>query len=150
MATNGEDEQDEELFEHYRIVADAGQTLLRIDKFLMDRLPNVTRTRVQDGIHAGFVRVNEKTIKPNHKIHPGDAIDKNLYELPPEELRKVPTVCGSLREALNCLDADRSFLTKGGVFTDDQIDGYMELKWEEVYNWEHQPTPIEYKMYYSI
>ena len=48
------------------------------------------------------------------------------------------------------LDADRSFLTKGGVFTDDQIDAYMELKWEEVYNWEHQPAPIEYKMYYSI
>ncbi|HJQ57963.1 MAG TPA: type I glutamate--ammonia ligase [Vineibacter sp.] len=85
-----------------------------------------------------------------NKIHPGDAIDKNLYELPPEELRKVPTVCGSLREALNCLDADRSFLTKGGVFTDDQIDGYMELKWEEVYSWEHQPAPVEYKMYYSV
>ena len=75
MATDPrEEDQDEELFEHYRIVADAGQALLRIDKFLMDRLPNVTRTRVQDGIHAGFVRVNEKTIKPNHKIHPGDVI----------------------------------------------------------------------------
>jgi glutamine synthetase len=85
-----------------------------------------------------------------NKTHPGDAIDKNLYELPPEELRKVPTVCGSLREALNCLDADRSFLTKGGVFTDDQIDGYMELKWEEVYAWEHQPAPVEYKLYYSV
>ncbi|TXL76671.1 type I glutamate--ammonia ligase [Vineibacter terrae] len=85
-----------------------------------------------------------------NKIHPGDAMDKNLYELPPEELVKVPTVCGSLREALNSLNADRSFLTKGGVFTDDQIDGYMELKWEEVYNWEHQPAPVEYKMYYSI
>jgi glutamine synthetase len=85
-----------------------------------------------------------------NKIHPGDAIDKNLYELPPEELRKVPTVCGSLREALNCLDADRSFLTRGGVFTDDQIDGYMDLKWEEVYGWEHQPAPVEYKMYYSV
>ena len=57
---------------------------------------------------------------------------------------------GSLREALNALDADRTFLTKGGVFTDDQIDSYMELKWEEVYAWEHQPAPIEYKMYYSI
>ena len=50
----------------------------------------------------------------------------------------------------NCLDADRAFLTKGGVFTDDQIDAYIELKWEEVYAWEHQPAPIEYKMYYSI
>ena len=86
----------------------------------------------------------------NNKIHPGDPMDKNLYDLPPEELSKVPTVAGSLREALNALDADRSFLTKGGVFTDDQIDAYMELKWEEVYNWEHQPAPIEYKMYYSI
>jgi len=86
----------------------------------------------------------------NNKIHPGDPMDKNLYDLPPEELSKVPTVAGSLREALNCLDADRTFLTKGGVFTDDQIDAYMELKWEEVYNWEHQPAPIEYKMYYSI
>jgi glutamine synthetase len=85
-----------------------------------------------------------------NKIHPGDPMDKNLYDLPPEELSKVPTVAGSLREALNCLDADRTFLTKGGVFTDDQIDAYMELKWEEVYAWEHQPAPIEYKMYYSI
>ena len=85
-----------------------------------------------------------------NKIHPGDPMDKNLYDLPPEELAKVPTVAGSLREALNCLDADRSFLTKGGVFTDDQIDAYMELKWEEVYAWEHQPAPVEYKMYYSV
>jgi glutamine synthetase len=85
-----------------------------------------------------------------NKIHPGDPMDKNLYDLPPEELSKVPTVAGSLREALNSLDADRTFLTKGGVFTDDQIDAYMELKWEEVYAWEHQPAPVEYKMYYSI
>ena len=85
-----------------------------------------------------------------NKIHPGDPMDKNLYDLPPEELKQVPTVCGSLREALGALDADRAFLTKGGVFTDDQIDAYMELKWEEVYAWEHQPTPVEYKMYYSV
>ena len=85
-----------------------------------------------------------------NKIHPGDPMDKNLYDLPPEELAKVPTVAGSLREALNCLDADRTFLTKGGVFTDDQIDAYMEIKWEEVYAWEHQPAPVEYKMYYSV
>jgi glutamine synthetase len=85
-----------------------------------------------------------------NKIHPGEAMDKNLYELPPEELKQVPTVAGSLREALGALDADRSFLTKGGVFTEDQIDAYMDLKWEEVYNWEHQPAPIEYKMYYSV
>ena len=68
-----------------------------------------------------------------NKIHPGDPMDKNLYDLPPEELKDVPTVCGSLREALDALDADRDFLKKGDVFNDDQIDGYIELKWEEVY-----------------
>jgi len=84
-----------------------------------------------------------------NKIHPGDAMDKDLYDLPPEELAEVPTVCGSLREALEALDADREFLTKGDVFTDDQIDAYMALKWEEVYNFEHTPHPVEFKMYYS-
>jgi glutamine synthetase len=84
-----------------------------------------------------------------NKIHPGDAIDKNLYDLPPEELKNVPTVCGSLREALGHLDADRDFLKRGGVFSDDLIDGYIELKWEEVYNFEHTPHPVEFKMYYS-
>ena len=54
-----------------------------------------------------------------NKIHPGDAADKNLYDLPPEELAQVPTVCGSLREALNSLEADHEFLLKGGVFTKD-------------------------------
>jgi glutamine synthetase len=84
-----------------------------------------------------------------NKIHPGDPIDKNLYDLPPEELAEVPTVCGSLREALDSLDADRDFLKKGDVFTDDLIDGYIALKWEEVYNFEHTPHPVEFKMYYS-
>ncbi len=84
-----------------------------------------------------------------NKIDPGDAIDKDLYDLPPEELANVPTVCGSLREALEALDADRDFLKKGDVFTDDQIDAYMELKWEEVYNFEHTPHPVEFMMYYS-
>ncbi len=84
-----------------------------------------------------------------NKTHPGDAIDKNLYDLPPEELKDVPTVCGSLRQALEELDADRGFLKKGDVFTDDLIDGYMELKWEEVYNFEHTPHPVEWQMYYS-
>ncbi|MGB0695621.1 MAG: type I glutamate--ammonia ligase [Rhodospirillaceae bacterium] len=84
-----------------------------------------------------------------NKIHPGDAMDKNLYDLPPEELEGVPTVCGSLREALESLDADREFLRKGGVFTDDMIDGYLELKWEEVYEMEHTPHPVEFAMYYS-
>ncbi|MBL8659176.1 MAG: type I glutamate--ammonia ligase [Rhodospirillales bacterium] len=84
-----------------------------------------------------------------NKIHPGDAIDKNLYDLPPEELSNVPTVCGSLREALGALDADRDFLKAGDVFTDDLIDGYIQLKWEEVYNFEHTPHPVEFRMYYS-
>ena len=85
-----------------------------------------------------------------NKIDPGDAIDKDLYALPPEELAEVPTVCGSLREALECLDADREFLKKGDVFTDDLIDGYMELKWEEVYAMEQTPHPVEFAMYYSV
>ncbi|HXQ67355.1 MAG TPA: type I glutamate--ammonia ligase [Alphaproteobacteria bacterium] len=84
-----------------------------------------------------------------NKTHPGDPIDKNLYDLPPEELKSVPTVCGSLREALQNLEADRDFLKKGDVFSDDAIDSYMELRWEEVYRFEHTPHPVEYEMYYS-
>jgi glutamine synthetase len=84
-----------------------------------------------------------------NKIHPGDPMDKNLYDLPPEELAGVPTVCASLREALESLRADCDFLKKGDVFTQDMIDGYIALKWEEVYNFEHCPHPVEYKMYYS-
>jgi len=85
-----------------------------------------------------------------NKIHPGDPMDKDLYDLPPEELKDVPTVCGSLREALNALDVGRDFLKKGNVFSDDQIDSYIELKMTEVYALEHTPHPIEYKMYYSV
>jgi 23S rRNA pseudouridine1911/1915/1917 synthase len=76
------EDQDDELFEHHRITADAGQTLVRIDKFLMDRLPNVTRTKIQAGIHDGFVKVNDKTIKPNYKIHPHDVVVVALPEPP--------------------------------------------------------------------
>ncbi|HWD57359.1 MAG TPA: glutamine synthetase, partial [Stellaceae bacterium] len=85
-----------------------------------------------------------------NKIHPGDPMDKNLYDLPPEELQDVPTVCGSLREALGALEADHAFLLKGDVFTRDQIESYIELKWEEVYTFEHTPHPIEFMMYYSV
>lgn len=85
-----------------------------------------------------------------NRIHPGDAMDKNLYDLPPEERYNVPTVCGSLREALENLDADRDYLKKGDVFTDDQIDSYMELKWEEVLRFETTPHPVEFDMYYSV
>jgi glutamine synthetase len=84
-----------------------------------------------------------------NKIHPGQAMDKNLYDLPPEELSKVPTVCGSLREALESLDKDRAFLKKGDVFTDDQIDSYIALKMEEVDRFETTPHPVEFEMYYS-
>jgi len=85
-----------------------------------------------------------------NKIHPGEPMDKNLYDLPPEELKGIPTVCGSLREALVSLDADRDFLKKGGVFTEDQIDGYIELKMEDVEAYDLMPHPIEFDMYYSI
>ncbi|TSD88101.1 type I glutamate--ammonia ligase [Mycobacterium sp. KBS0706] len=84
-----------------------------------------------------------------NKIHPGEAMDKNLYDLPPEELKNVPTVCGSLREALLALEADHAFLLKGDVFSKDMIEAYIELKWEEVYAFEHTPHPIEFQMYYS-
>lgn len=77
-----DDREDDELFEHHRIVVDGGQSLVRIDKFLMDRLSNVTRTKIQNGIHDGFVKVNEKPIKPNHKIHPGDVITVSFPEPP--------------------------------------------------------------------
>jgi glutamine synthetase len=84
-----------------------------------------------------------------NKIHPGEAMDKNLYDLPPAELADVPTVCGSLREALEALEADHKFLLKGDVFTKDQIDAYCELKWDEVLRVETTPCPAEFDMYYS-
>jgi len=84
-----------------------------------------------------------------NKIHPGPAMDKNLYDLPEKELKKVPTVCGSLREALDSLKKDKAFLLKGGVFTEDQIDSYIELKMEDVARWEMAPSPVEFDMYYS-
>ena len=85
-----------------------------------------------------------------NKIHPGDPMDKDLYDLPPDELADVPTVCGSLREAVDCLEADHEFLLAGDVFSKDQIAGYIDLKWEEVYQFEHSPHPVEFKMYYSV
>ena len=85
-----------------------------------------------------------------NKIDPGPAMDKNLYDLPPAELAEIPTVCGSLREALASLDQDRAFLKAGGVFTDDMIDAYIELKMEENMRYEMTPHPVEYDMYYSV
>ena len=84
-----------------------------------------------------------------NKIHPGNAMDEDLYELPASELASIPTVCGSLREALDALREDMSFLTKGEVFTEDQIEAYIDLKMEEVVQFEHAPHPVEFKMYYS-
>ncbi len=85
-----------------------------------------------------------------NKIHPGDPMDKNLYDLPPEELALVPTVCGSLREALEALRANSDFLCKGDVFSKEFIESYIELKYEEVYRFEHTPHPVEFQMYYSV
>ena len=79
-----------------------------------------------------------------------EAMDKDLYDLPPRELKKIPTVCGSLREALQNLDKDRAFLKAGNVFTDDQIDSFIELKMTEVLRYEMTPHPIEFVNYYSL
>ncbi|HEX7403764.1 MAG TPA: type I glutamate--ammonia ligase, partial [Usitatibacter sp.] len=84
-----------------------------------------------------------------NKIHPGDPLDKNLYDLEPEEAAKVPHPCASLDEALDNLDKDRAFLTRGGVFTDDMIDAYIALKMEEVTRFRMTTHPIEFEMYYS-
>lgn len=84
-----------------------------------------------------------------NKIHPGDPMDKNLYDLPKEELLKVPHVSRSLREALENLSKDHDFLTKGDVFTKDMIEAYIDLKMDEVERYEMTPHPIEYDMYYS-
>lgn len=82
------------------------------------------------------------------RIHPGDPADKNLYDLPPEEDKKVPTVAESLEQALEALDKDRDFLLAGGVFTDDLIDAYIELKTKEVNRLRITPHPVEFEMYY--
>lgn len=85
-----------------------------------------------------------------NKIHPGDAADKDLYDLPAEEAKAIPTVASSLSMALEALDADRAFLTAGGVFTDDMIDGYIALKSEEVEKLDMTTHPVEFDMYYSL
>jgi glutamine synthetase len=85
-----------------------------------------------------------------NKIHPGEAMDKDLYDLPPEEEKNIPTVCHALDQALDYLDKDRAFLTKGGVFTDDMIDAYIKLKMGEVTRMRMTTHPVEFDMYYSI
>ena len=84
-----------------------------------------------------------------NRIHPGDPMDKNLYDLPPKQLKRVPTVAGSLREALTQLDKNRKIFTRGGVFSDTLIDSYIDLKMEENLRWEMAPSPVEFDMYYS-
>jgi glutamine synthetase len=84
-----------------------------------------------------------------NKIDPGPAMDKDLYDLPKEELKTIPTVCGSLQEALDSLKADHDFLTKGGVYTKDQIEAYIDLKQEEQDRYRMTPHPVEFDMYYS-
>ena len=85
-----------------------------------------------------------------NKIDPGQAMDKDLYDLPPRELKKIPTVCGSLREALENLSKDRQYLKAGGVFNDDFIDSYIELKMQDVMRYDMTPHPVEFDMYYSV
>ncbi|MBM4181858.1 MAG: type I glutamate--ammonia ligase [Betaproteobacteria bacterium] len=85
-----------------------------------------------------------------NKIHPGDPATKNLYDLPPEEEAKIPTVCHSLDQALEALAADHEFLTKGGVFSNEFIEAYIELKMEEVSRIRMTTHPVEFDMYYSV
>ena len=85
-----------------------------------------------------------------NKIHPGEAESRDLYDLSPEEEDKIPQVAFSLEQALESLDKDRKFLTKGGVFTDDFIDSFISLKTDEVTRMRMTPHPIEFEMYYSV
>jgi len=85
-----------------------------------------------------------------NQIDPGAPMDKDLYDLPPEEEKNIPKVCHSLDQALEALDADREFLKAGGVFTDDFIDAYIDLKMGEVTQFRAATHPIEYQMYYGI
>jgi len=85
-----------------------------------------------------------------NKILPGDPADKDLYDLPPEEGKKIPTVCSSLEMALESLDKGREFLTRGGVFSDDMIDAYIDLKMGELDRLRMTTHPVEFDMYYSV
>jgi glutamine synthetase len=84
-----------------------------------------------------------------NKIHPGEAMDKDLYDLPPEEAKAIPTVCHALDQALEIMSNDRAFLTAGGVFTDDMIDAYIDLKMQDVTRFRMTTHPVEFDMYYS-
>ena len=84
-----------------------------------------------------------------NRIDPGEPLDKDIYDMSPEELKGVRELPGSLDRSLDALEADHEFLLKGDVFSKEQIDAYCELKWEEVSRWETTPSPVEYDMYYS-
>ena len=85
-----------------------------------------------------------------NRIDPGEAMDKNLYDLPPQQLANIPTICSSLNQALDALDSDREFLKKGNVFSDDIIDAYLGLKRDECQTIDTTPHPMEFKLYYSV
>ncbi len=86
----------------------------------------------------------------DRRIDPGEAMDRNLYDLPPDDLDDLPTVCATLAEALDALDRDRAFLTVDEVFTDDLLDAYIALKRAEVETVESVPHPAEFQLYYSV
>ncbi|PIV33033.1 MAG: type I glutamate--ammonia ligase [Lysobacterales bacterium CG02_land_8_20_14_3_00_62_12] len=110
--------------------------------------------RFPDPVNSGYLTFTALLMAGldgiRNKIDPGEAMDKDLYDLPPEEGKKIPTVCHSLDQALDALDQDRDFLKAGGVFTDDLIDGYIELKMQEVTKFRAATHPLEFQMYYSI
>jgi glutamine synthetase len=85
-----------------------------------------------------------------NKIHPGDPMDKDLYDLPPEELKGIPTVCGSLREAIGALEGDHEFLLAGDVFTPDLIETWVELKRADIDSVRLRPHPHEFELYYDV
>ena len=85
-----------------------------------------------------------------NKIHPGEAMDKDLYDLPAEEALEIPTVAETFQEALDALEADHEFLTRGGVFTEDMIQAYLDLKREDVTRYNMTTHPVEFDMYYSV
>lgn len=85
-----------------------------------------------------------------NKIHPGESMDKDLYDLPPEEAAQIPQVAKSLDDALEALDADRDFLTAGGVMSNDMIDAYIALKTADVEKLNTSTHPVEFEMYYSV
>ncbi|MBU2779088.1 glutamine synthetase, partial [Acidithiobacillus caldus] len=85
-----------------------------------------------------------------NKIHPGEAMDKNLYDLPPEEEKQIPHVASSLEEALRALEADHEFLMRGNVFSQSWLEGYLDVKWAEVQAMRMTTHPLEFQMYYSL